>query len=764
MATETPPTDDTPDQPHRVAKAASPLLFCLLLLSTAFTGTADAVDVLTSRNDLARTGANLQEHKLTPVNVNARRFGKLWTLYADGQIVAQPLYVSNLTVDTAGNPATPLVKGTFNAVLVATMHNTVYLYDAAHERPGPQGRTVPLWATWLGQPRPSGKDIDMWSTNDPEWGILSTPVIDAAKSMVYVVAWHDDGAQAYRYRIHALRLKDGSEALPAAELQVPGMDAQHQKQRAGLALVGGVIYVGFGGDGRRGLLLAVDATSLQQRAVWNVTPTGSNGGLWQAGVAPAADGAGNVYLMTGNGSFDATGGGANYGDSFVKLKLEGNTLAVTDYFTPCNQAHIDGGDWDLGSSGPVLIPGANLILGAGKWPDLFLLSTDRLGKYVAPPQAGAADCQNPNALQDLKQNELHHLHGSPVFWTGSGGSRIYLWRENQLLYSYAFANRRIVDHPTLGVDALPEGMPGGMLSLSSQGTANGILWAVTPFDGDANRFRGVRGVVRAIDAQNVTRTLWSSEQVSARDRLGLFAKYAPPTIADGKVFVATYGDAEDRRLYAGDARPQRFPARYQVVVYGLLPPGPVATVDQARDDVQLLQASISALPAITVANCKAADGGSLDCTDEMHNVTGAPAFERLLVPLGYGFDGCQLAKITLAAKTAAVSTAIAVGFYASDVTAGQFSVDHGYRNVTANLKSVGQGVLKDGQAVTLQEFAGIVNCSLSAGVHSELRLKPYMEFEGGTPLTVYRNWDVAPNNYGLGGDVTTIDRRGELLR
>jgi hypothetical protein len=274
----------------------------------------------------------------------------------------------------------------------------------------------------------------------------------------------------------------------------------------------------------------------------------------------------------------------------------------------------------------------------------------------------------------------------------------------------------------------------------------------------------VRGVVRAIDAQNVTRTLWSSEQVSARDRLGLFAKYAPPPIADGQVFVATYGDAEDRRLYAGDARPQRFPARYQVVVYGLLPPGPVATVDQARDDVQLLQASISALPAITVANCKAADGGSLDCTDEMHNVTGAPAFERLLVPLGYGFDGCQLAKITLAAKTAAVSTAIAVGFYASDVTAGQFSVDHGYRNVTANLKSVGQGVLKDGQAVTLQEFAGIVNCSLSAGVHSELRLKPYMEFAGGTPLTVYRNWDLAPNNYGLGGDVTAIDRRGELLR
>jgi hypothetical protein len=149
-----------------------------------------------------RTSVNLREHTLTPVNVSPP-LRQTVTLYADGQIVAQQ-HVSGFAVDTAGNPNTPLVQGTFNAVLVATMHNTVYLYDADHERPGPQGRTVPLWATWLGQPRPSGKDIDMWSTSDPEWGILSTPVIDAAKSVVYLVAWHDDGAQGYRYRIHAL--------------------------------------------------------------------------------------------------------------------------------------------------------------------------------------------------------------------------------------------------------------------------------------------------------------------------------------------------------------------------------------------------------------------------------------------------------------------------------------------------------------------------------------------------------------------------------
>ena len=102
-------------------------------------------------------------------------------------------------VDTTAIPNTPLVQGTFNAVIIATMHNTVYVYDADKENAGPDGRTVPLWATWLGQPRPGGKDIDMWSTNDPEWGILSTPVVSDDKRTLFVVAWHDDGAAGPRY-------------------------------------------------------------------------------------------------------------------------------------------------------------------------------------------------------------------------------------------------------------------------------------------------------------------------------------------------------------------------------------------------------------------------------------------------------------------------------------------------------------------------------------------------------------------------------------
>src|SRR5262245_9658591 len=415
---------------HRPASALRPVsrnrrcraLACLLaMISCQGVG---AADVLTQHNDNGRTGLNAGETILNTTNVKADTFGRLWTLYVDGQVVAQPLYVSQLRVDTNTNPNAPLVRGTFNAVVLATMHNTVYVYDADAENRLPDRKTNPLWAAWLGAPRRRGKDIDIWSTNDPEWGVAATPVVDPQKSTVWVVAWHAEEG-TFRYRLHALNLKNGAERLPSVQIGGAPPDAAqpcaypsgynpcHQKQRPALLLSNGVIYVAFGGDGSRGALFAYDAATLQQVAFWPSTPTANDGGIWQSGQGPSADADGNVYLMTGNGTFDAATGGANYGDSFVKLRMENGTLAVKDYFTPCNERFLSGIDLDLGSGGPVLIPGTNLLLGGGKQGIVFLLSRTNLGKFAASPTA--PDCTNPNAVQEFQATDLH-VHGAGTTW------------------------------------------------------------------------------------------------------------------------------------------------------------------------------------------------------------------------------------------------------------------------------------------------------------------------------------------------------------
>jgi hypothetical protein len=734
-----------------------------------------AADVLTSRNTIGRTGVNADEPVLTPANVNAASFGKLWSLYADGQVVAQPLYLSSLTVDTRENPNAPPVQGTFNAVLIATMHNTVYLYDADHERPGPEGRTVPLWATWLGRPRPGGGDIDMYATNDPEWGILSTPVVDPAKSVVYVVAWHDDGGGPpnYRYRLHALRLKDGAHLAPPVVLEAPGLNAQLHKQRPGLLLTGGVVYIAFGGDPLPGLLLAYDAATLTRKTVWTSTPTGrdrkGNGGIWQAGQAPAADAEGHIYLMTSNGPFGAHESVLNYGQSFVKLRLEGNALVVKDYFTPCNATFLNKDDIDLGSSGPVLIPGANLVFGGGKEGRLYLLSTDRMGEHVPPPEPTAATCPNPNSLQEVDKAALGHLHGSPVFWEGTDGVRIYLWGENDLLKAYPFVNQRIVPEGVKrNQHRPPDGMPGGMLSLSSQGRTNGILWAVVPLNGNANEYRGVTGILLALDAHDVTKALWTSEQAGARDRLGLFARFVPPTVADGKVFVATYGDDEplrryDRKFDPG-ARPQTLPRRYQVVVYGRLPEPPAPVVNQSRDDVQLVRAAVEGAVTIDPTRCRPETGETLDCTQELQRAAGAPSLEQVTVPAGASFAGCEVLRVTTAVKHTALPAVLGIGFYASDTTSGQFSANHGRLVPTSELKRVGSATLKSGEPAQLHEFAALVNCGPGPGTRAGKQLKPYADFVGGPPRTIFRNWDPIAGNYALGGQTAQLDRRPEVLQ
>ncbi len=746
---------------------------------------AGAADVLTQHNDNGRTGVNAAETVLTTANVKPDSFGRLWTLYVDGQVVAQPLYVSQLRVDTSTNPNAPLVRGTFNAVVVATMHNTVYVYDADAENRLADGKTKPLWATWLGPPRPGGKDVDMWSTNDPEWGIMGTPVIDPQKSTVWVVAWHAEGG-TFTYRLHALNLKDGAERQPsvliggappdpAKPCAYPGgYNPCHQKQRTALLLSQGVIYIAFGGDGNRGGVFAHDAASLQQVAFWPSTPTGNDGGIWQSGQGPAADGDGNVYLVTGNGTFDASTGGANYGDSFVKLRLENGALVVKDYFTPCNEKFLSGIDLDLGSGGPVLIPGTDLLLSGGKQGIVYLLSRTSMGKFV--PSATAPDCTNPNAVQEFQATDLHvhgagttwgHIHGSPVVWTGPDQSRAYLWGENDTLKAYKLQQGRFVDldQPQKSTYRPPQGMPGGMLAVSSNGTqaGTGIVWAVVPLDGDANMSRGVQGILLALDAQDVARQLWTSEQSGPRDRLGLFPKFNPPTVAGGKVFVATYGDKETARVYGGNTRPQQLPARYYVAVYGPLPHPPHLKpfVNQSRDDVTVTTASATAALTLNTDACPPADPGNVDCTAVLALQFGAPSLHTLIVPVGFDFAGCNLLRVTTASKKTGLANASGIGWYSAEATAGSQAMSSGRFVPKSELKQVGTAKLKNGAAALLHEFVGVANCPVGQGSFDRL-FKPYMQFDNAADGNIYRNWDLA-QNYRISRAVQQFDRSADVL-
>jgi outer membrane protein assembly factor BamB len=760
-------------------------------------GSLHAADVLTHRNDNTRSGVSADEATLTPQSVSSDRFGRLWNLYVDGQVTAQPLYISGLQVDTSANPQAPRVQGRFNVVIVATMHNTIYAYNADEARTGPDGRTVPLWATWLGRPRASGlagrgkEDIDWFSTNDPEWGILSTPVVSEDKSTLYVVAWHHDDAAGLVYRLHALDMRSGLARLPPRQIgpsseepskpctQRASLNPCMHKQRMALLLSGGVIYVGFGGD-ISGLLYVFDAATLQQRAVWASNPGGGQGGLWQSGQGPTADAEGNVYVTTGNGKFDDAG---NYGNSVVKLRLQGGSIAAADSFTPCNIKFLNDTDLDLGSSGPVLVRDQpSRLLVAGKEGVMYLLAPAALGGYRASP--AAPNCRDDDSARGIQQfraadQMLHggkthygNIHSAPIYWRASDAARIYVWGENNPLKAFTYRDGRVQNpgSPVVSRYRPPLGMPGGMISLSARGNDpnSGVVWAAVPLDGDANKQRGVASIVVAADARDVSRTLWTSEQDPGRDRLGLFAKFVPPTVAGGKVFVATYGDREVLRSYPNwpgnpAAYPSELPKNYYVAVYGLRSaPTPVrAVTNQDSDDVTVVRAETSQVP-LDRSQCVPIDGTSLDCTHALAATANAPSLHQVVMPAGQGGSGCTMLRVTVASKNAGLANATGIGFWSSPENNGNVVPDDTGRFVAkGQLKAVGNAKLRGNVQATLHEFVGIASCAAGGSGEVARLFKPYMEFEG-DPGRVFHNWDRA-SNYRISPSAPRFDRSGDVL-
>jgi Bacterial Ig-like domain (group 3)/MBG domain (YGX type)/PQQ enzyme repeat len=522
----------------RFARFSAACLWLLLAFSSI--SAVAQVNVYTRSYDNARSGANLQETILTPANVNSAGFGKLFTVHTDGEIYAQPLLVSNLAI--AG--------GTHNVVFVASMLNTVYALDAD------TGAT--LWTQNFGSPIiPQDVENDgniIWATR---LGILGTPVIDPATNIMYFVSGSQpaDGAPQYSFRLNAIEIATGlpvhgspvtiAATYSTADLTNPLVfNAKMQNPRPGLALGNGNVYLAFASHEDQqpyhGFVMAYSTSTLAQTAVYSDTTIGGEGGIWNAGQAPSIDAAGNLYLSTGNGSFGKTPNGlVQTGNSFIKLSP---TLELLDYFTPTNSGTLNGGDQDLGSSGVLLIPNTNYLLGGGKQGVLYLVNTNGMGQF------NSSTDQVRQEFQAIYGKGTSHIHGAPVYFSSDlHGPTTYVWGENDFLRGFEFnsATGLVNTTPfatstmTAPVTNNDGAMPGGFLSISANGDDNGILWASTPYHGDAVH-GSTEGVLYAFNADTLA-LLWTDKTNDARDEIGNFAKYVPPVVANGKVYVPNFG-------------------------------------------------------------------------------------------------------------------------------------------------------------------------------------------------------------------------------
>ncbi len=498
------------------------------------------VPVTTQHYDLNRSGVNPNETILNTSNVNVNSFGKLYSLAVDAQIYSQPLYVPGVIIPG---------QGVHNVIYVCTENNSVYAFDADSA-----AETTPLWQVNLG-PAILSTVISATRNIQPQIGITSTPTIDltsdATTNTMYVVAETYENSTAI-FRLHALDITTGAEKFNGPVViqgSVPGnssdavggvltFSAFDQWQRAGLLYSNGTVFIGFGSHldymPFHGWVFAYNASTLTRNAVICTTPNSWGGGVWQGGAGLAFDSAaGYLYLDTGNGTFDANTGGGDYADTILKLNT---SLGIVDYFTPSVQAALGSDDGDLGSAPALLLPGTTLGIGLGKGGTVYLFNRSNLGQY------------NPNGDQVVQEWAATYdyvttgadggFFAGPVFYN----STLYVWGRRDTLKAFAFNGSTFNTVPIAGPVTLVDGYSNEpAMSVSADGTTagTGILWAAYSTNGDSDNGGPNPGILQAIDPSSLNE-LWDSNQNQTRDYSGSWAKWSAPTIANGKVYLATF--------------------------------------------------------------------------------------------------------------------------------------------------------------------------------------------------------------------------------
>jgi hypothetical protein len=512
--------------------------------------------VLTYHNDNTRMGVNSNETFLTLANVNTNSFGRLFSCTVDGFVYAQPLIMTNVSIPG---------KGTHNVVYVATEHNGVYAFDADNNS---GANASPLWMTsFLGSNITTVPGADTGTSDiTPEVGITSTPVIDPVTGTIYCEVKTKEPGPVYVHRVHALDITTGLERsnfnspfviqctnyIGAGTGDNDGQVPPHvlwnplrEHSRPALTLLNGVVYMSFASHGDNGpyhgWFFGYNATNLAlPPSVYNSTPNGGLGGFWDGGGGPSVDAQGNMYFQTGNGDFDQitnVTSSNNYAMSLIKFSTT-NGLQMADFFAPYDAVALSGGDQDLGSAGPIILPDSagstahpHLVVGGGKTSPIYLVDRDNMRRWNA-----SAD----QIVQEFNGGAGGDRDLTPAFFNNT----LYIIDGNNKIGAYSIANASFNTTPVESPDGY-DNKGGATVCVSANGSSNAIAWAIANSGADSPT---TPGVLRAYNATNITQELYASDQIASRDAAGDAVKFTAPTIANGKVYVG---------------------AQYSLTVYGL---------------------------------------------------------------------------------------------------------------------------------------------------------------------------------------------------
>ena len=485
--------------------------------------------ILTWHYDNGRTGSNTKEVVLTPANVNYKTFGQLSIKPVDGYVAAQPLYVPKLNI---------VGQGSHDVVLVATMHGSVYAFDADDTN------TSPLWFTSIFTYSPAGATTvpatvkgSAQTTGWTELGIVSTPVIDLPSLTLFLVAETYENSQVV-HRLHALDIttgleKPGGPTTIAATYTHNGVTTTfkdfYQMNRPALLLANGNIFIAWGSNSNnhipcQGWVMSYSASTLQPVAAITLEPGKNLASIWQKGAGIAADPGGNIYAVTGEGPYVT---GSNLSISVVKLS-QTTGLNITDFFTPYNHQMLATNDQDM--TGILLLPLQTEtppeMIGIGKEGTIYLLNSDQMGGLCTTCTSG-----DTQIVQEIPQG-AGTGGGNPTYWNNT----VYFTGVRSPVQAYTVQNGMLVVPPV----KTPVQMAGGGHSfITANGTTNGILWLMNGGP-----------ILWALDAVTL-KTLYNTAQApNFRDKLPPTPHFPEAIAADGKVFVGT---------------------RTSLVTYGLLP-------------------------------------------------------------------------------------------------------------------------------------------------------------------------------------------------